>query len=249
MRDTAPWMAQHDARDRAANEAACRRWPMPASQSEHHFGHADGRDAGAGRSHLSRLGAGGAGSLHRVEAVGRRRPAGFLPEGSRRSAREGRRWPLDRFRARTEGRRPLSLLCRRDGQRRLQARSLCARARVQRLSRLRLHPARSARLCLARRGIPSAALQRPDRLPIPHRRVLREGRRGKGHPARSRLQVPGCGRPDRVLGRPRRERRACRSPSRSSRARAASATTAPTFSRPRWTTRCRRRSWRRMWRA
>ena len=49
-------------------------------------------------------------------------------------------------------------------------------------------------------GFRPPRLQRPDHLPIPHRRLLREGRRGQGHPPAPRLQDPRCGRPDRVSG-------------------------------------------------
>ena len=90
--------------------------------------------------------------------------------------------------------------------RRLQARSVCARAGVQRIPRLQLHCARSADYPWHDAGFPPAGLQRPDHLPIPHRRLLREGRPGQRHPAASRLQDPGCGGSDRILRRPGRER-------------------------------------------
>ena len=72
-------------------------------------------------------------------------------------------------------RRPLPLLRRRHRQRRLQARPLRARAGVQRLSRLQLHRARAVGVQMARRRIQTPGLQRPDRLSIPHRRLLRDG--------------------------------------------------------------------------
>ena len=153
---------------------------MPASQLNITSGHADGRDPGAGRSHLPRLGAGGAGSVHRLEAVRGGSPPASYPKnpGDLLVKDAAGHWTgfvpglkdgdLYRFYVVGTG----SEGFKRDPY----ARELEFNGYPDCDCILR-DPQDYA---LARRRIPSAALQRSDHLPIPHRRVLREGRRRTG---------------------------------------------------------------------
>ena len=139
-------------------------------------------------------------------------------------------------------RRQLHVLRRRRRRRRLQARSLRARAH-QRLARPATASSASAdTFPWQDAGWRHAGLPRPRHLPVPRRHVVRARPRERASPSSSTCWTASS------TSRTSASTRSSRCRSSNSARRAAWATTAPTFSRPRWTTRSRTTSSRAIWR-